>query len=72
MISAMEFPREAMPRRGHIVAEYLTTVTNPKLRKASAMDRLSEHQIKVYLSRALNTTGVVDLTLKCLLTGSNQ
>jgi hypothetical protein len=30
------------------------------------------NQIKVYLSRALNTTGVVDLTVKCLLTGSNQ
>uniref|UniRef100_A0A8C7FUP6 Ubiquitin carboxyl-terminal hydrolase n=1 Tax=Oncorhynchus kisutch TaxID=8019 RepID=A0A8C7FUP6_ONCKI len=28
--------------------------------------------IKVYLPCALNTTGVVDLTVKCLLTGSNQ
>jgi hypothetical protein len=28
-------------------------------------------KIKVYLSRALNTT-VVDLTVKCLLTGFNQ
>ena len=30
------------------------------------------NQIKVNLSRALNTTGVVDLTVKCLLKGSNQ
>ena len=29
-------------------------------------------QINVYLSRAPNTTGVVDLTVKCLLIGSNQ
>ena len=31
--------------------------------------RRVEYQIKVYLSRAPNTT---DLTVKCLLTGSNQ
>ena len=34
-----------------------------------ALHRLA--QIKVYLSRAPNTT-VVNLTVKCLLTGSNQ
>ena len=33
---------------------------------------IESNQIKVYLSRAPNTTGVVDLTVKCLLTGSNQ
>ena len=32
----------------------------------------TSNQIKVYLSCAPNTTGVVDLTVKCLLTGSNQ
>ena len=31
----------------------------------------ASNQIKVYLSRAPNTTGV-NLTVKCLLTGSNQ
>jgi hypothetical protein len=33
---------------------------------------VKSNQIKVYLSRTLNTTRVVDLKVKCLLTGSNQ
>jgi hypothetical protein len=39
--------------------------------KGPGLHPLKQYQIKVYLSRALNTTGV-DLTVKCLLTGSNQ
>ena len=38
----------------------------------SLQNSANSNQMKVYLSREPNTTGIVHLTVNCLLTGSNQ
>ena len=37
--------------REYTVAEYLTTVTDPNLRKALTMYRLSEHSLAIYWAK---------------------
>ena len=56
----------------HTLTQQIITLRLWQLTLNMSKKKHAQFQIKLYLSHAPNTTGVVDLAVKCLLTNPNQ